>query len=36
LSFPAAMGLIVIEGIAVTVLVVSGLREQIIVRSHSS
>jgi hypothetical protein len=29
LSFPAAMGLIVIEGIAVTVLVVSGLREQI-------
>jgi AGZA family xanthine/uracil permease-like MFS transporter len=29
LSFPAAMGLIVIEGIAVTLLVVSGLREQI-------
>src|SRR5215218_2178285 len=29
LSFPAAMGLIVIEGIAVTALVLTGLREQI-------
>jgi AGZA family xanthine/uracil permease-like MFS transporter len=29
LSYPAAMGLIVIEGIAVTLLVVSGLREKI-------
>ena len=29
LSFPAAMGLIVLEGCAVTVLVVTGLREQI-------
>jgi AGZA family xanthine/uracil permease-like MFS transporter len=29
LSFPAAMGLIVIEGIAVTLLVVSGMREKI-------
>jgi adenine/guanine/hypoxanthine permease len=29
LSFPAAMGLIVIEGIAVTILVLTGFREQI-------
>src|SRR4051794_37925427 len=29
LSFPAAMGLIVVEGIAVTVLVLTGLREQV-------
>ncbi len=29
LSFPAAMGLIVIEGIAVTLMVISGLRERI-------
>jgi AGZA family xanthine/uracil permease-like MFS transporter len=29
LSYPAAMGLIVVEGIAVTLLVVSGLREKI-------
>jgi AGZA family xanthine/uracil permease-like MFS transporter len=29
LSFPAAMGIIVLEGIAVTALVVTGLREQI-------
>jgi AGZA family xanthine/uracil permease-like MFS transporter len=29
LSFPAAMGLIVVEGVAVTVLVLTGLREQI-------
>src|SRR4051795_7662490 len=29
LSFPAAMGLIIVEGIAVTVLVLTGLREQV-------
>jgi AGZA family xanthine/uracil permease-like MFS transporter len=29
LSFPAAMGLIVVEGIAVTILVLTGLREKI-------